>query len=355
MSLFEHSAFDNHEKVLFATDPATGLKAILAVHSTARGPAVGGCRMWTYPSSAEAVTDVLRLSQGMSYKNIMADLPIGGGKSVIIKPDGDFDRTALFEAFGRALESLGGQYISAEDVGVSPSDMVAARRTTRHVVGLPDGTGDPSPVTAKGVFLGIKASAARGLGSENLNGVKIAVQGATGHVGAYLCRHLAEAGAVLYLTDIREPELKALARELDAKVVEDPEAIYDTDADIFTPCALGAVINPRTIDRLKVKIVAGAANNQLETREMGDELVKRGILYAPDYVINAGGIINVMGELDSRFDSQWVEGKLATLKATLGEIMDTAARENRPSNLVADEIARQRLADAAEQKKMAAE
>ena len=355
MSLFEHTAFDNHEKVLFATDPATGLKAILAVHSTARGPAVGGCRMWSYPSSAEAVTDVLRLSQGMSYKNIMADLPIGGGKSVIMKPEGDFDRQALFEAFGRALESLNGQYISAEDVGVSPDGMVAARRTTRHVVGLPDGTGDPSPVTAKGVFMGIQAAAARGLGSEDLKGVKIAVQGATGHVGAYLVRHLAEAGAELHLADIREAELKAIAKETGAKVVEDPNAIYDVDADIFTPCALGAIINPNTIDRLKVKVVAGAANNQLETRDMGAELVKRGILYAPDYVINAGGIINVMGEIDPRFDAKWVEGKLHTLKATLGEIMDTAARENRPSNIVADEIARQRLADAAEQQALAAE
>lgn len=354
MSLFEHAAFDDHEKVLFATDAATGLKAILAVHSTARGPAVGGCRMWTYPSSADAVTDVLRLSQGMSYKNIMADLPIGGGKSVIMRPEGEFDRDALFEAFGRALEALGGAYISAEDVGVSPADMVSARRATRHVVGLPDGTGDPSPVTAKGVFFGIQAAAERGLNKTDLNGVKIAVQGATGHVGAYLCRHLAEAGADLFLADIREPELKALTDELGATVVADPDAIYDVDADIFTPCALGAIINPKTIDRLKVKIVAGAANNQLETREMGAALQKRGILYAPDYVINAGGIINVMGELDARFDAKWVEGKLVTLKATVGEILDAAAREGRPSNIIADEIARRRLDDATMQKKAAA-
>lgn len=354
MSVFEHKAFDDHEKVLFATDPATGLKAILAVHSTARGPAVGGCRMWKYDSSADALTDVLRLSQGMSYKNVMADLPIGGGKSVIMRPEGDFDRQALFEAFGRALEGLGGVYISAEDVGVSPEDMVAARRATRHVVGLPDGTGDPSPVTAKGVFLGIQACAKRGFGSEDLSGKKIAVQGATGHVGAYLVRHLAEAGAELFLSDIREPELKALAEETGAAIVEDPDAIYDVDADIFTPCALGAVINPDTIDRLKVKIVAGAANNQLLTRDMGAELQKRGILYAPDYVINAGGIINVMGEIDSRFDAKWVEGKLVTLKSTLGEILDTAESEGRPANLVADELARQRIADAAEKKKAAA-
>jgi leucine dehydrogenase len=354
MSVFEHQAFDDHEKVLFATDPATGLKAIIAVHSTVRGPAVGGCRMWSYESSAEALTDVLRLSQGMSYKNIMADLPIGGGKSVIMRPEGDFDRQALFEAFGRALEGLGGAYISAEDVGVSPDDMVAARRHTRHVVGLPDGTGDPSPVTAKGVFLGIQACAQRGFGSEDLAGRKIAVQGATGHVGSYLVRHLAKASAELFLADIRQPELKALAEEVGATIVEDPKAIYDVDADIFTPCALGAVINPDTIDRLKVKIVAGAANNQLLTRDMGAELQKRGILYAPDYVINAGGIINIMGELDSRFNGKWVEGKLVALKSTLGEILDKAESEGRPANIVSDQIARERIAEAAALKQAAA-
>ena len=351
MSVFEHKSFDDHEKVLFATDPASGLKAIIAVHSTARGPAAGGCRMWTYPGSAEALNDVLRLSQGMSYKNVMADLPIGGGKSVIMRPAGDFDRTALFEAFGRALESLNGQYISAEDVGVSPEDMVAARRWTRHVVGLPDGTGDPSPTTAQGVFMGIEACIERGLSRSDMAGVKIAVQGATGHVGAYLVRRLAKAGAELFLSDIREDALKALAAETGATVVADPDAIYDVEADVFAPCALGAVINADTIDRLKVKIVAGAANNQLETRDMGAALQQRGILYAPDYVINAGGIINIMGELDNRFNAAWVQGKLRTLKQTLGEILDTAENEGRPANVVSDEIARQRISEAAEQKK----
>ncbi|TRO96471.1 Glu/Leu/Phe/Val dehydrogenase [Glycocaulis profundi] len=353
MSVFDHPSFDDHEKVLFADDPVTGLRAILAVHSTVRGPAVGGCRMWAYEDSHAALTDVLRLSQGMSYKNVMADLPIGGGKSVIIRPKGDFDRVALFEAFGRALEALNGNYISAEDVGVSPADMVAARRTTRHVVGLPDGTGDPSPVTAKGVFLGIKVCVQKALGKSSLEGVKIAVQGATGHVGSHLVGHLAEAGAELFLADINEPALSALAQKHGATVV-DKDAIYDVDADVFTPCALGAVINPETIDRLKVKLVAGAANNQLATREMGAELMKRGIAYAPDYVINAGGIINVMGELDARFDAKWVEGKLVTLQSTLAEILDTAEREGKPANLVADELARQRIEDARAGKKEAA-
>ena len=350
MSVYEHPDFDNHENILFATDEASGLKAILAVHSSARGPAVGGCRMWTYANSADALTDVLRLSQGMSFKNVMADLPIGGGKSVIMKPDGEFDRKALFEAFGRALNALNGEYMSAEDVGTSPADIQHASRITRHVVGLPSGTGDPSPVTAKGVYLGIEASVERALGKNALAGVKVAVQGATGHVGAYLVRRLAQAGADLFLADIREEELKTLADEVGAVIVEDPDAIYDVEADVFTPCALGAIINPSTIDRLKVKVVAGAANNQLQTREMGAELQKRGILYAPDYVINAGGIINVMGDIDPKFDSAWVEGKLVTLKATLGEIFDLADKEGRPANIIADEIARRRLKRAADAK-----
>lgn len=353
MSVFDNTAFDDHEKVLFASDPATGLKAILAVHSTVRGPAVGGCRMWTYDSAEAAVTDVLRLSQGMSYKNAMADLPIGGGKSVIMKPAGEFDRAALFEAFGRALNALNGEYLSAEDVGVSPADLDNAARHTEHLVGLSSGTGDPSPVTAKGVFLGLKAVTERALGRSDLAGVKVAVQGATGHVGHTLVKHLKEAGAELFLSDINEQALKSLAEETGAAIVGKDE-IYGVEADVFAPCALGAVINPDTIDRLKVKVVAGAANNQLATREMGAELQKRRIVYAPDYVINAGGIINVMGDIEPRFDSQWVEGKLKGLVSTLLEILDKAESEGRPANVVADEIARQRIEDARANKREAA-
>jgi len=345
MSVFDHPSFDNHEKVLFATDPASGLKAIVAVHSTVRGPAVGGCRMWTYANSHDALTDVLRLSQGMSYKNIMADLPIGGGKSVIMKPEGSFDREALFEAFGRALNALNGEYLSAEDVGVSPADLDAASRETAHLVGLSRGTGDPSPTTARGVFLGLKAVTERALGRSDLAGVKVAVQGATGHVGHYLVEHLANAGAELILSDINESALAALAAKHKARVVAKDE-IYGVEADVFAPCALGAVINPDTIDQLKVKVVAGAANNQMITGDMGAELQKRGIAYAPDYVINAGGIINVMGDIDPRFDAQWVEGKLQGLVSTLLEILDKADAEGRPANVVSDEIARQRIEDA---------
>ena len=345
MSVFDHPDFDNHENVLFARDDKTGLQAILAVHSSANGPAIGGCRMWTYNDSSEALKDVLRLSQGMSYKNIMADLPLGGGKSVIMKPKGEFDRTALFQAFGRAIDSLGGRYYSAEDVGVSPDDILNARRETQYVVGLPGGTGDPSPTTAKGVFFGIQVAAERALGKSDMTGVKVSVQGATGHVGAYLCEHLAAAGAELFLSDINEDALEALAGKTGGKIVAKDE-IYDVEADIFAPCALGSIINEDTVDRLKVKAVAGAANNQLATREMGAELQKRGILYAPDYVINAGGIINIMGDLDPKYDAQWVEGKLTVLRSTLAEVMDRAENEGTPANIVADKIARERIAEA---------
>mgnify|MGYP000047141082 CR=1 FL=1 len=356
MSVFEHPSFDNHEKVLFATDEKTGLKAIIGVHSTARGPACGGCRFWTYDSSADALQDALRLSQGMSYKNVMADLPIGGGKSVIMKPEGAFDRDALFQAFGRAVEALNGNYITAEDVGVSPEDMMSVHKQTAHVTGLPEGkaaSGDPSPVTADGVFRGIRATVKRATGSEDMKGIRVAVQGAAGHVGSYLCGHLANAGAELVVADMNVDALQKHVENYGAVIV-DKDAIYDQDVDVFAPCALGSVINADTIERLKVKMVAGAANNQLATREMGAELQKRGILYAPDYVINAGGIINVMGEIRGDFDPEWVKGKLVGLEATLGEILDRAESEGRPSNIIADEMARARLEEAAAKKAAAA-
>ncbi|WP_421792205.1 Leu/Phe/Val dehydrogenase [Hyphobacterium sp.] len=349
MSVFEHPSFDNHEKVLFATDEKTGLKAIIGVHSTARGPACGGCRFWTYESSADALNDALRLSQGMSYKNVMADLPIGGGKSVIMKPAGAFDREALFEAFGRAVESLNGHYITAEDVGVSPVDMVSVRKQTRHVTGLPEASGDPSPVTAEGVFRGIRACVRRATGSDDLSGIRVAVQGAAGHVGTYLCGHLHKAGAQIFVADMNVDALEKHKAEFGAVIV-DKDNIYDQVVDVFAPCALGSIINPETIDRLKVRVVAGAANNQLAMLEMGAELQRRGILYAPDYVINAGGIINVTGEIRGDYDTAWVQQKLVNLEATLGEILDRAENEGRPSNVIADEMARARLEEAAASK-----
>jgi leucine dehydrogenase len=348
MSVFENPAFDDHESVSFFVEPEAGLKAIIAIHSTALGPGAGGVRYWSYPSSAEALTDVLRLSRGMSFKNAMADLALGGGKAVVMKPAGPVDRAALFEAYGRCVEALGGRYITAEDVGVGVDDMAAVRRATAHVGGLVEGkaaSGDPSPVTARGVFLGIQSVARRALGRDDLAGVKVAVQG-VGHVGGGVCRLLKEAGAELVVSDVNEVALAALASELGARAVLS-EAIYDIEADIFSPCALGAVINPSTIDRLKVKAVAGGANNQLSTPDMGDRLMEKGILYAPDYVINSGGIINIAAEVEGRisgrYDPAWVEAKVQASNKTLEAVFDRAAAERRPTHAVADEMAKERI------------
>ena len=352
MSAFEHPSFDEHEYVLFATDPETQLKALIAVHSTARGPATGGCRLWKYPDSTAAMEDVLRLSKGMSYKNAMADLPLGGGKSVIMRPEGDWDRDALFQAFGRAIEALNGLYITAEDVGVSPDDMMNIHKETDYVVGLPEGeaaSGDPSPLTAEGVFKGIGVCVKHAYGRDDLEGVRVAVQG-VGHVGEYTCSHLHKAGAELIITDVNEEALERVSSKYGAKVVK-PDAIYDQDVDVFAPCALGGVVNPDTIDRLKGKVVAGAANNVLATPDMGEALRKRGILYAPDYVINAGGIINVAGEVKGAYDLNWVRGKLETLAETVAEVIRRSESEDRPTNQVADDMAREILAAAAAKKK----
>ena len=342
--MFDKAAFAGHESVHHVFDQKTGLRAIIAIHSTARGPAAGGCRMWNYATSDDAFTDVLRLSEGMSYKNAMADLPLGGGKAVIWG-NAKTDKTPdLFRALGRAIESLNGTYWSAEDVGVSVRDMAYAAEETKYVSGLSTGkaaSGDPSPVTAKGVFLGLKATALRAFGTDDLNGRTIAVQG-VGHVGGYLCGHLAKAGAKLVITDVNAETLDQVTRATGARVVA-PNEIYDVEADIFSPNALGAIINPETLPRLKVKVVAGGANNQLATPEMGDKLRERGVLYAPDYVINGGGIINVAAEISGTYDPAWVEAKVQRLVQTLGEVLDEARSQNRSTNRVADEQARRRL------------
>ncbi len=354
MSLFDRAAFDDHEGVHLFHDAATGLRAIIAVHSTARGPAAGGTRFWSYADDDDALTDALRLSRGMSYKNAVADIPFGGGKGVVLRaPDEgapEAARRALFTAYGRAIESLGGVYVTAEDVGVTPEDMRAVARSTRHVAGLPDGeaaSGDPSPVTARGVFEGLKACVRRRLGRDDLAGVGVAVQG-TGHVGARLCGHLAEAGARLIVTDVSEDAAARVAAETGAERVA-TDAIYDAEVDVFAPCALGAVLNSDTIPRLRCSVVAGGANNQLSEEAMDGALRERGILYAPDYVINGGGVINVAGEIlaareSRRFDPRWVEEKLTALIATLESVLDRAIAAERPTQGVADELARARLA-----------
>lgn len=343
--MFDHPSFDAHEGVHMFHDAASGMKAIIAVHSTVRGPAAGGCRMWNYDTGEAMLKDALRLSQGMSFKNAMADIPLGGGKAVIWG-DARKDKTPeMFRAFGRAVESLKGQYITAEDVGVSVADMTIVREETSHVAGLEHGeaaSGDPSPVTAKGVYLGLSETAKRAFGRSDLSGLTVAVQG-VGHVGSYVCDHLAEAGVKLIITDIDQDALDTVAKRTGARIVA-PNDIYDAEADIFSPCALGAVINEKTLDRLKVKAIAGGANNQLIVPEMGELLRRKGILYAPDYVINGGGIINVAAEISGNYSREWVEAKLARLVDTLGQVLDEALSSNTPTNEVADRIARERIA-----------
>lgn len=349
MTLFDSPSFANHEGVHAVFDEKTGLRAIIAVHSSARGPAVGGTRMWNYASSAEALEDVLRLSRGMSYKNAVADLEMGGGKSVIIGDSRTQKTPELFRAFGRAVDTLGGLYYAAEDVGVSVSDIAEARKVTPYVLGLNDGpeaSGDPSPVTAEGVYRSTLAVARRLWNQDDLTGLTVSVQG-IGHVGGYLADKLHAAGARLIMTDVNTALLAEVAARTNAEIVA-PDAIYDVKADIYAPCALGATLNPQTLDRLTVKAVVGAANNQLATPGIGQILFERGVLYAPDYVVNGGGIINVASELRARqtnsaYDAAWVETKLSRLMDTLDEVLERSQAEKRPTHQIADAIAEARI------------
>ncbi|MEL7540381.1 MAG: Glu/Leu/Phe/Val dehydrogenase dimerization domain-containing protein, partial [Pseudomonadota bacterium] len=316
-------------------------------HSTALGPSSGGTRMWDYPSGDAMLTDALRLSQGMSYKNAMASIPHGGGKAVIWGNSKTDKSEALFKAFGRAVDSLQGNYWTAEDVGIDTADIEIAATQTRYAAGLTTGaaaSGDPSPITALGVFKGIQQTAKRAFGSNDLNGKTVAVQG-VGSVGGYTALHLAEAGANLVITDIDQEALTDFSARTGAKIVA-PDEIYDVEADIFSPNALGAVINEETLKRLKVKVIAGGANNQLRIPAMGELVRRAGIYYAPDYVINGGGIINVAAEISGAYSRDWVDAKLETLIETLGAVLDDALASGRPTNEVADEIARARIAAA---------
>ncbi|MEO6938524.1 MAG: Glu/Leu/Phe/Val dehydrogenase [Candidatus Kapaibacterium sp.] len=300
MDLFDVIAERDHEQIVLCSDKASGLKALIGIHNTTLGPALGGARMWTYASDMDAMTDVLRLSRGMTYKAAVAGLNLGGGKAVIIGDPRTQKSEALFRAFGRFVEGLGGRYITAEDVGTSLQEMVWIRSETKYVTGIPvelGGSGDPSPVTAFGTYMGIKACAAVKYGSDSLHGKHVAIQGA-GHVASTLAKHLTQEGAKVTITDIYIDKAKDVAKDTGATVVE-PTAIYDVDCDIFAPAALGGVINDITISKLKCAIVAGPANNQLAHEERHAEaLMAKGILFAPDYVINAGGLINVANELE---------------------------------------------------------
>ena len=336
--IFNELNFDDHEQVVFVSEPKSGLKGIIAVHNTNLGPAMGGCRMWNYASEALAVNDVLRLSKGMTYKNAVAGLPIGGGKSVIIG-NPKTKTPALFEALGEALERLGGRYITAEDVGTSPEDMAFVAKKTSYVAGL-GASGDPSPFTALGCFVGAQAAIKHHLKRDNFEGLTVALQG-LGHLGYDYARRLHAAGAKLVVADIDAAALERARDELGATVVA-PDAIYDVEADIYAPCALGATLNPETLDRLKARIIAGAANNQLATAQVGEMLRQKGVLYAPDFVINAGGIIKVCYEYLKKPEAD-VEAHVREIGETLSEIFARADAQGRATSVVADEVAQARF------------
>ena len=331
-----------HEEILFCNDQATGLKAIIAVHNTVLGPALGGTRMWMYANEMEALKDVLRLSKGMTYKNSISGLNLGGGKAVIIGDARTMKSEALFRRFGRFVDSLAGNYITAEDVGISPSDMQWVNIETKHVAGLPGKSGDPSPVTAYGVYMGIKACAKEQFGSDSLSGKTIAVQG-VGHVGEYLVKHLTEENANVVITDIHEETLLRVSKQYGVKVVA-PNEIYDVPMDIYAPCALGATINDDTLGRLKCSIIAGAANNQLQDEQKhGLELMNKGIIYAPDYTINAGGVINCFSEVEG-LSSEWAHVKAGEIYTTILNIIKRSKEVNIPSYQIANKIAEERIA-----------
>lgn len=345
MFVFSHPEFDGHEKVLVGYDAESGLKAIVALHNTSRGPALGGCRMWAYESDEDALTDVLRLSRGMTYKSALADLPFGGGKSVILGDAKTMKSDAMFLAMGRLVDSLGGRYRVAEDVGVSVADVEAMGRETEFVAGVPaGGAGDPSPATAWGVFHGIRASVAYKLGRQDLRGVRVAVQG-LGAVGRALCGFLHEAGAELIVADLDEAAVRHAVEAWGAEAM-DPAEIHGAQAEVFAPCALGAVLNPTSVPELNCAIVAGSANNQLAKREEGAALKARGILYAPDYVINAGGIINISHETrpgGPAYDKAVAFAHVARIGETLGEIYRRAERADMPTSEAADRLAEERF------------
>ncbi|MCT4654473.1 MAG: amino acid dehydrogenase [Cohaesibacter sp.] len=337
---FDHPEFDHHEQVLFCSHKATGLKAIIAVHNTKLGPAIGGCRMWPYASADEALTDALRLSRGMTYKNALAGLAHGGGKSVIIADSHKDKNPALLRAFAQHVKCLADHYITAEDVGITKQDADIMGEIAPNVGGTSQkGLGDPSPYTALGVYHGIKAAAKHLYQAETLKGLRISVQG-LGNVGYRLASHLHSEGAILTISDVYQPNLERAAEEFGAQTCA-PEDAHAVDCDIFAPCALGAGLNAKTIPQIKANIVAGAANNQLKAASDGQLLHDHKILYAPDYVINAGGVIAVAEHGDGA--KQRATDKTIAIGATLQEIFDKSANEDQPTGLIADLLAEERF------------
>ena len=353
-TLNAHPEFDHHEEVALCEDPETGLQALIAVHSTRLGPSLGGSRRWKYDNLDEAITDVLRLSKGMSYKHAIAGTEMGGGKAVIVAREQARKTPALMRAFGQFVDSLDGRYITAEDVGTSVTDMLSVRETTKHVSGLPieqGGSGDPSPMTAYGTYCGIVATLAWHQGLEerelgNPSVVKdrvVAVQG-LGHVGMDLCRQLHESDAKLIVADVNSQAVEQACTEFNATAVS-PEEILTAQADVFAPCALGGILGSESISKLQACIVAGAANNQLAEDSDGELLHRNNVLYAPDFVINAGGIINIANEKPT-YDVEKARAQTRIIADTLWQIFQRSKEQDQPTSTVADELARQRLANA---------
>lgn len=348
MNVFSHPEFDNHEHLSFFCDPETGLRAIVAIHNTSRGPALGGCRMFPYATDEEALRDVLRLSRGMTYKSALAGLDLGGGKSVIIGDPRRHKTEALLEAMGRHLESLGGRYIAAEDSGTSVPDLKVMGRHTRHVAGIAERTGfdgrpsngDPSPATAWGTFTGLRAAVKHKLGRTDLSGLKVAIQG-VGNVGFRLARHLHEAGAELWVYDIDQENMRRAMDELGAHPAAAEDILF-LPVDVVAPCAMGAVLNDRSIPQLKAPVVAGAANNLLEHARHDQALMDRGILYAPDFAINAGGIIDVFYERTGA-TPETVRAHVNTIGDTLSEIFTRSEQTGRPTGAIANDLAEERF------------
>ena len=340
MQLFDTIASMGHEQLVICNDSSAGYRGIIAIHSTTLGPALGGTRFWQYATDDEAIVDALRLARGMTYKNAVAGLNLGGGKSVIIGNNRTANREMIFRAHGRFVESLGGRYITAEDVGTSTADMDFVHMETKNVSGLAGRSGDPSPVTAHGVFRAIQASAKERWGSDDLSTRTVSIQGA-GHVGYYLAKELHEAGAKLVITDIDAERVKQVVQEFGARSVV-PDDIYGVQADIFAPCALGGILNDTTLPQLRCEIVAGAANNVLLEERHGVAIEERGILYAPDYVANAGGVINVYSEL-AGWSSARSFRKADEIYDTILKVFAIAKSDRVPTYVAADRLAEQRI------------
>ncbi len=341
MKIFDLLEQYDYEQLMFCQDRGTGLKAIIAIHDTTLGPALGGTRLWNYESEEEAIIDALRLARGMTYKNAAAGLNLGGGKAVIMGDPDTIKSEELFRVFGRFIEGLAGRYITAEDMNIQTQDLAYVNDETDFVVGLEGKSGDPSLVTAFGVFRGISAATGEVYGSDDLKGKVIAVQG-LGAVGYHVCRHLHEAGARLIVTDIRKGKIERVVDEMGAAAVA-PDEIYAVACDIFTPCAMGAVINDFTVEQLKCRIVAGSANNQLAEDRHGDMLTARGILYIPDFVINAGGVINVYEEMRG-YDKERAMTRAANIYGSIKCLLAIARRDNIPTHVAANRMAEERIA-----------